>query len=431
MSLSREVASDFCYTQAEILEHQRRLQCMLDEMKERKRRRSTIEAAVEQDARRKKVLVGALAAEMAANLSNMNAGYYCVEGRERNLFRDRSHVVGKITSMKDNWFKRQYRLDKPTFDQLLATILPDLQLSDKGMKMAILSSGSAIDPIIKLAITLRLLAGGSYLDIAFGYCVADNTVLPIAKTVISAINRRVKNIHFDPTDLAQMEYLESTFVKYSNGMFPGTVAAGDGVVFRMQKPLLDQVEGNVTSFYTRKGYYAYGLQGFVDGDCKFVSISMKTCASTDDGTSYLLSKLSQLIRDGMLPKRFHVVLDAAYTCTNQELCPWPQPRKGELSAEKDTFNYYLSLHRQCVERAFGQLLGRWGIFWRPLRFDLTYISTVIAVCCKLHNICIDAFGSGNGAVEVWPKYSSSQISNAAPSTKRRVPMDGGWRPYRR
>lgn len=53
-----------------------------------------------------------------------------------------------------------------------------------------------------------------------------------------------------------MEYLESTFVKYSNGMFPGTVAAGDGVVFRMQKPLLDQVGGNVTSFYTRKGYYA-------------------------------------------------------------------------------------------------------------------------------------------------------------------------------
>ena len=40
----------------------------------------------------------------------------------------------------------------------------------------------------------------------------------------------------------------------------GTIAASDGIVFRMQMPTNEQVDGDVTSYYTRKGYYAYGLQ---------------------------------------------------------------------------------------------------------------------------------------------------------------------------
>jgi hypothetical protein len=33
-----------------------------------------------------------------------------------------------------------------------------------------------------------------------------------------------------------------------------------GIVFRMQMPTNEEVDGDVTSYYTRKGYYAYGLQ---------------------------------------------------------------------------------------------------------------------------------------------------------------------------
>ena len=49
------------------------------------------------------------------------------------------------------------------------------------------------------------------------------------------------------------------------------------------------------------------------------------------------------------------------------------------------------MHRQVVERAFGLLVARWGIFWRPLRVSVDKIPLVIRVCCKLHNICIDRF----------------------------------------
>ena len=68
------------------------------------------------------------------------------------------------------------------------------------------SSGSYIHPIIKLAIALRVLAGGSYLDIAFGYEVAENHVMSIFYDVIAAIDIVVNNITF-PLDEAGEEEL--------------------------------------------------------------------------------------------------------------------------------------------------------------------------------------------------------------------------------
>ena len=96
-------------------------------------------------------------------------------------------------------------------------------------------------------------------------------------------------------------------------------------------------------------------------------VSSKLCSSTNDNTSYIVKQLSKDIKAGKLPQQYHVVLDEAYPCLEQEMSPW----KGQnLSVEKDAFNYYLSLNRQVIERAFGILVQRWGIFWRPLRLSM-------------------------------------------------------------
>ena len=82
-----------------------------------------------------------------------------------------------------------------------------------------------------------------------------------------------------------------------------------------------------------------------------------------------MTQLSHAIKNGKLASDYHIVLDDAYSCTDQELTPW----KGRaLPPDKDAFNYYLSLHRQVVERAFGLLIQRWGIFWRPLRVEMEF-----------------------------------------------------------
>jgi hypothetical protein len=118
---------------------------------------------------------------------------------------------------------------------------------------------------------------------------------------------------------------------------------------------------------------------------------MKMCSSTHDSTAYAVSDLAQAIREKKLASWAHIVLDEAYTNRPQELSPF----KGRcLDVWRDSFNYHLSLHRQVVERAFGLLVQRWGVFWRPLRIAFHRIPLLIRVCCKLHNMCIEHFGAG-------------------------------------
>jgi hypothetical protein len=45
--------------------------------------------------------------------------------------------------------------------------------------------------------------------------------------------------------------------------------------------------------------------------------------------------------------------------------------------------------RQTIERAFGLMTNRFGIFWRPLRCSYKYWPLVCMVAAKLHNFCID------------------------------------------
>jgi DDE superfamily endonuclease len=278
-----------------------------------------------------------------------------------------------------------YRLCPEDFDRLLSVIEGDLEPRGPGAKYLIPST-------IKLCVALRFLAGGIFLDLSFGYEVPINHIHTYVWQVLEAIDRSddpfLDNIQFPIDDVEKLNELERGFARYSSGRIRGTVAAGDGVVFPMYMPTNEEVGGDVVAYFTRKGYYAYGLQAFCDSYCKFVVIASKVCSSCGDNTSYIVTKMSKDIKSGKLPPQFHVVLDEAYPRTEQEMSPW----KGRsLSEEKDAFNYYLSLNRQGIERAFGLLVQRWGVFWRPLRVSMEHRGLLIRVACKLHNRCIDRF----------------------------------------
>ena len=71
---------------------------------------------------------------------------------------------------------------------------------------------------------------------------------------------------------------------------------------------------------------------------------------------------------------------------NRLLTPWPGKA---LSVAKDCFNYWQSSARINIEQSLGMLVGRWGVFWRPLKCTVAKNATIISVCCKLHNFIID------------------------------------------
>ena len=116
-----------------------------------------------------------------------------VERRAPNEHRNRWAILQKISRMSDAFFKRYFRMDRASFQSLLETIKDHIT---KDITKAVNSSGSPIHPSIKLAIALRYLAGGSYLDLAFGFNIAYKGIMVYVWEVYQAIDMNMNNINF-------------------------------------------------------------------------------------------------------------------------------------------------------------------------------------------------------------------------------------------
>jgi hypothetical protein len=75
--------------------------------------------------------------------------------------------------LDNSMFKRMFRVDCATFDEILITIEPFLE--QKEMEKAIKSSGSPNRNKTRLAVTLCWLAGGSYIDLCFAWGIGKST----------------------------------------------------------------------------------------------------------------------------------------------------------------------------------------------------------------------------------------------------------------
>jgi hypothetical protein len=70
-------------------------------------------------------------------------------------------------------FQRMFRVDRPTFDEIHGKIAPFLR--SRNEVKARNSSGSEIPVRTRLAITLRWLAGASYLDLCFAWGISSSS----------------------------------------------------------------------------------------------------------------------------------------------------------------------------------------------------------------------------------------------------------------
>ena len=349
--------------------------------------------------------------------------------RKANIVRDREAAMERIAGYTDKEFKRRFRMFRYQFDLLVDTIRTKLEPQSAFAKQcAINSSGSWVRAELKLAATLRVLAGGSYMDAAELYAIEEssfhkNTFWPTIVAICNSTAPCLDNVLFPfngfdsaccfalysccclpalkyifcllllpspsticdtSTDEDALRKHEGTFSRFQKH-FPGTVAAGDGCAFRIKRPSEREVEGDVQSHYTRKYSWAYGFVLFCDGDLNIMSIEASHVASTHDAGMYATSGVHEAIEQKELPSWAHVVLDEAFGCTDQELVAWSQG-KNALSQEKDAFNYYLSAQRQSVERVFGVLHNRWGILWRPMGFSFDRYKFILVALSRF--VCV-------------------------------------------
>jgi hypothetical protein len=236
-----------------------------------------------------------------------------------------------------------------------------------------------------LASTLRYLAGGSYLDIAFEFGMSPITFMhSVLWNTCNAIEVSL-DIDFSlaPEDLHRSS---EEFANYSNNRMKGCVMAIDGWVCVTRQPTKEEACGNVTAYRNRKHCWGIVCLAGCDARCRFTMFSCQNSGSTYDSTAWQFTSLRTALEEGKLHKDYYVIGDEAFVNTQQFLVPWGG---RNLGIWKDSFNYHLSSMRQCIERAFGLLTQRWGIFWRPLNCRADKWPLICIVAAKLHNFCID------------------------------------------
>ena len=56
---------------------------------------------------------------------------------------------------------------------------------------------------------------------------------------------------------------------------------------------------------------------------------------------------------------------------------------------EDSYNHYHSNCRIRIECSFGEIVMRWGNFWKTLTFDLEQVGGIISSAGLLHNFIVD------------------------------------------
>ena len=202
---------------------------------------------------------------------------------------------------------------------------------------------------IKLAITLRLLAGGSYLDLAALYVCGFTYVYEIFHYVIGAwiCNKEIFNIDFykNLTDDDEMKKASTAFASgTSHGIMYGCIGALDGWLVKIKAPSgRDGVE-NVGGFFSRKGFYALNVQVIVDKWKRVIWYSINCRGGEHDSTAFkrtslynlLVEKSSELARKG-----WFIVADSAYSIRSFVMTPFDNVGHG---SREDDYNYF---HSSC------------------------------------------------------------------------------------
>jgi hypothetical protein len=242
---------------------------------------------------------------------------------QRNICRNRGFAIEQMDRLDPSTFKRMFRVDRYTFDEILEKISPFLD--EKNDQKAINSSGSPVTNKTRLAVTLRWLAGGSYVDLCFAWGVGVSTfygergvIWPTIEAIDLAFEMGLP-LH----DVEKLEELSMGFSEHSGGILDGCVLAMDGFAVLTRQPYDEEVLYKKDYRYRKGGFGIVVLAG-CDAKCRFIVASCNHSGSTNDIIAWQHMDLYEAVEiDGMLPSKYFFIGDEAFTDTNQFLSPWP------------------------------------------------------------------------------------------------------------
>jgi hypothetical protein len=219
-------------------------------------------------------------------------------------------------------------------------------------------------------------------DLRFIYRVSKAEVYRSIWRVVDAINHALP-VEFPLDDPVKLDMLERGFRSKSRVEgWTGQVGSVDGCHFAMTSPG-KSADNPITYYVARKSKFAMLVTAVCDSERRFTFWDFNTTPTTHDSQAWGLTKLGQDIAAGKLPSTYFVNGDSAYISSDQMVVPYGKTQNTD-------FDFVQSSNRMCIECAFGILIRRWGILWRPLEVDFHRRAGLIGCCMRLHNLCIDS-----------------------------------------
>ena len=219
-------------------------------------------------------------------------------------------------------FRRMFRMSIDCFEELCQTIICaigerkfksqhyiDAFLSDKDSMYEAnrVASGGYISGEVKLATTIRLLAGGDALDLAIIFDIYPTHLLNIFEEVLGEwiIDQNLGKMDILKylCDKDAMARVSHGFSKRYNGVLKGIIGTIDGWLVKIRRPNL-YFDGatNPVPYFSRKGYYALNVQCIVDDRKKVLWAKFNNKGASHDSTCFKHSALYETlyeIRDSL------------------------------------------------------------------------------------------------------------------------------------
>ena len=161
-----------------------------------------------------------------------------------------------------------------------------------------------------MCITMRMLAGASYLDLSWPYGISKSAVYDVFHEILLILDEVLPPIVF-PQSPEECVREADKFCNSRNTPFYGAICALDGCAVEIREPSVTEVS-DPRKYRNRKGFFALVLQAAVTSEYRFVFISATHAGGTHDSTAFQASKLHQLISSGKLPSWALILADDAY-----------------------------------------------------------------------------------------------------------------------
>ena len=292
-------------------------------------------------------------------------------------------------------FANYLRLPVAMYDEVLTRIQPRIQGQSTSLRQA-------LDPGLKLSVTLRHLAtGNSYASLAFAFRIAKSTVVGIIPEVCDAIkDAYAEEVMSLPSDAGTWLEIAEEFRRRWN--VPHALGALDGKHIAIKKP-----PNTGSTYFNYKGFFSVVLMALVDADYKFLYTDVGGVGHQSDAQIFNASELRDAIEDGSLDlpdpapmpnddqdMPYFLLGDDAFALQTWLMKPYARTR---LEKSKRIYNYRISRARRVVENAFGILANRFRVFLTTMQQKPQVVMKIVHAGVCLHNLMRLRYPAGQNA----------------------------------